>query len=232
MIPDELGWAILIGMFVLAGVLIALKHRARRAGEERLRQLGFEPCEDESPRLLEAYRELASGHPPGREGPFQIARCFKKPAGAGFVYRFAATDLGVRRRDSDDRAPVPPVHEVYLLDLGARAKAVLRPCSLFLANVGGGLFHGILAKLAATQALGQKLELPAERAASFLVAFGAARGKLEEHLAAPLLDLAARAAKSGFFAVHFGNGRAALLALDGLRDVDSEWNTLADWVAA
>jgi hypothetical protein len=121
---------------------------------------------------------------------------------------------------------------VYLVDLGARARAVLRPCSLFLSSLRGGLVHGFLAKLVAARPLGEKLELPAQHASSLLAAFGAVQGKLEEHLAAPLVDLAARAAQAGFFVAHFGAGKAALEAPDGLRNVDAEWNTLADWVSA
>lgn len=232
MIPAEVGWAIPIGVFVLAGALLAAKVRARRAAEERLRELGFESCEDEAPRLLELFTRLAGGHLPGQARRFQVGRCFKRPAGTGFVYRFTAADLSVQAPRTDDQAAVAPVSDVYLLDLGARAKAVLRPCSLFLSNLGGGLFHGMLAKLVATQPLGQRLELPSERAASFLAAFGAARGKLEEHLGAPLVELAERASATGFFAAHFGNGQAALLAPQGMRDVDAQWNTLADWVSA
>lgn len=232
MIPDEVGWTILIGVFVFAGVMLVVKHRARRAAEERLQAIGFVPCDSEAPALLDTYTRLARGHLPGADTEFQVARCFKRPAGAGFVYRFTATDLSRRKPRADDSAPVAPVSDVYLLDLGARAKAVLRPCSLFLSNLRGGLVHGFLAKLLATQPLGHKLELPAQHSSSFLAAFGAVQGKLEEHLGAPLVDLAAQAAQAGFFAAHFGAGKAALEAPDGMHDVDAHWNTLADWVSA
>lgn len=232
MISNEAGLAILIGAFVLAGVLLVAKHRARRAGEERLRNLGFEPCEAEAPGLLEAYTKLASGHLPGSTKRYHVARCFKKPAGAGFVYRFTAADLSARGPRDDDGATVAPLADVYLFDLGAGPRAVLRPCSVFLSNLGGGLFQRLLAKLVETQALGQKLEVPSERAASFLAAFGAVQGKLEEYLSAPLLDLAARAGQAGFFTAHFGHGRAALLTPPGMRDVDAQMNALADWVGA
>jgi len=232
MIPDELGWTLLIGMFLFAGVMLVVKYRARGAKEERLRVLGFETCDSEAPGLLATYTELAGGHLPGKEKSFQVARCFKRPAGAGFLYRFTATDLSVRHsRSIHDGAPVAPVSDVYLLDLGTRARAVLRPCSLFLSNLGGGMFHGLLAKLVATQSLGQKLELPAERATSFLAAFGAVQGKLEEHLSAPLVELASRAAEAGFFAAHFGHGKAVLETSQDMRDVDAQVNTLADWVS-
>lgn len=231
MISDEAGLAILIGVFVLAGALFVAKHRARRASEERLRTLGFEPCDSEAPGLLETYTRLAGGHLPGRTKRYHVARCFKKPVGAGFVYRFTAADLSARGPRDDDGARVAPLADVYLLDLGAGARAVLRPCSVFLSNLGGGLFHGLLAKLVETQALGQKLEVPPERAASFLAAFGTVQGKLEEYLSAPLLELAARAGQAGFFAAHFGHGKAALLTPQGMRDVDAQVNTLADWVS-
>lgn len=236
MISDELGFAILIGIFVLAGVLLAAKSMARRAREERLRTLGFEPCESEAPRLLALFTELAGGHGPEREKRYEVARCYRKPVGSGFVYRFSAADLSPRKTADDERAPVAPVTDVFLFDLRvelrAGAQAVLRPCSLFLSSLSGGLLHGFLAKLVALRPPGQPLELPAQHRDSFLGAFGAARGKLEEHLGAPLIELAARAGAAGFFAAHFRDGRAALEVPQELRDVDAQWSTVIDWVAA
>lgn len=230
MIPYELGLAILIGVFALAGFLLYRKHRVRRAGEERLRVLGFEPCEDEAPRLLAVFRELAGGHGDGAEKLFQVARCFRKRAGTGFVYRFNAADVSTRTGDDD--LPVPHVSEVYLLDLGARAKSLLRPCSLYLTSVGGGLLRSFLANLLDTHTLGKRLDIPPERDTSFLAAFGAGRGKLEDYMGPSLQELAASTAHQGFFAVHLGKGKAALLAPQGMRDVDAEWSTVSHWVSA
>lgn len=231
MLSNEVGWALLIGIFALAGVLLAAKILARRAGEERLRALGFEPCDAEAPGLLEAYTRLAGGHGAGETSRFQLARCFKRPAGRGFVYRFTAADLSVPQAHDPDRSAVAPTSDVYLLDLGARASAVLQPCSVFLATIKSRFFKGLLAQMFEARPPGQKLALPADSEAPFLAAFGAASGSLDEHLGKPLLELTARAAEAGFFAAHFGAGKVALEAPDGVRAVDEHWNAVADWLA-
>ena len=226
--PTELGFAVLIGVFVLAGVLIVAKARAARASEERLRGLGFEPCEGEAKRLLDAFAELAGGHVPGATRRFDVARCYKKPVGSGWVYRFAVADLSARAED--DRAPAAPVSDAYLFDLGKSARAVLRPCSLFLSGLGGGFFQAMLAKVLAAQPLGQKLELSPERSGAVLAAFGSQPGRLDEHLSLEVQERVASAPRAGFFAAHFGLGKAAFLTPQGMRDVDAQWNYILDWV--
>jgi hypothetical protein len=232
MLPDALGWPILISVFVMAGGLFAAKVLARRAGEARLRTLGFEPCDSEAERLREKYTRLAGGYEGGESRRFEVARCFRKPTGKGAVYRFSAAEVGLPESNDPRRASVAPVSDVYLIDLGARASALREPCSVFLAQLRDGFFRKVLAQVLAARPLGRKLELSGLSAEPILAAFGAAAGRLEEHLGRPLLELTAASAGAGFFAVHFGAGQVALEAPGGMRAVDAQWNAVQDWLAA
>jgi hypothetical protein len=219
---------ILVAVFAGAAFLLVKKVRGERASEARLSALGFEPCEDEAPQILAVFSALAAGHVES-DRAYQVRGCSRRRVESGFVYRFRAVDLSLRDRTPDEHAAVLPVSDVYLLQVAEGARAILRPCTLFFSSLEGGLFQRLLARLLALRPFGTELELPAGPS-RLLCAFGRAAGKLDEHLSPSSRERLERAPAAGFFAAHFGSGRAAFLAPQGFRDVDAQWSFVAEWV--
>jgi hypothetical protein len=224
------GLVAFVGIFALAGTLLAWSVARGRAIARRLTEAGFVACDDEAPALLRALTELAGGHPPAVARVYEVGRCVKRPAGWGMLYRLAVADKTHADDGGGDRQSLGARFDVYLLDLRDPERVARGPVSVYLAPSAPGPLQRLLAGLVKSDPIGVPLELAGSpHAKAFLAAFSDRPGKLDERLPAQTQERLARVVDQGFFSAHFGAGKLALFVQHDRADLDRQLAYLAEW---
>jgi hypothetical protein len=222
----------LAGIFVLAALLLAGSIARGRATARKLVEAGFTRCDAEAPALAAALAEVMGGHPPAPRRIHQLGRCFKRPGGWGHIYH-----LGVVDRTHADDAGVGTEHQatggrfdLYLLDLPDPGRVASGPVSVFFCPRAPRPLQLLLEKLVRSDPRGVPLEIAKSvHTQSFIAAFGAEPGKLDERLPAATQERLARAAALGFLSAHFGAGKLALAAAPDRPDVQQQLAYVGEW---
>jgi hypothetical protein len=225
---DTTGALVLGGIFALAAIFALWNWSLRRRAAQRLRALGFAPCEGEERALGLAWMALAAAV--GVRASVRVTSPVRRAAGWGMLHHFDLHDETPGRAASDERGHVDPSWPVYLLDLRDAAAVHSAPVVLYLAQSESRLFREMLRGLIGLSEPGAELERsPHAWAKHVVTAHGAASGKLDAVVPPGVQQKLARAAEHGFFSVHLAGGKAAFSVLPGKRDVDREWAYLSEW---
>lgn len=222
----------LAGIFGLAAVLLGWSIARGRATARKLVEAGFTPCDAEAPALTLALADVMGGHPPAPRRIHQVGRCFKRPGGWGHVYHLGvidkthADDAGVRT----DRHAIGGRFDLYLIDLPDPERVASGPVSVFFCPRAPRPLQTLLEKLVKSDPRGVPLEIEkSARTQSFIAAFSAAPGKLDERLPAASQERLARAAALGFLSAHFAAGKLALAAGPDRPDVQQQLAYVGEW---
>lgn len=224
----ELGALAFVGIFALAGACAVWNWSRRRAISARVSAAGFEPCEQDAESLRSAWLALAHAGSDG-ETEIHVSSCHRRAAGFGLLHRFQVVERP-REGATSDEARVGTRFDAYVLDLRDAETIARSPVTLYLLPEGNAIARRLIESTLALAAPGVKLELtPRPTTRAILAAYGAAAGKLDEHVTHGTQERIARAAAHGFLAVHLGAGKAGFAVLPGHRDVDRELAYLAEW---
>jgi hypothetical protein len=173
----SIGALAFVGIFALAAVCAAWNVLHRRGVEQRLRALGFEPCEADAPVLECTWRTLAQADDADHE--IRVSRCLRRAAGWGLLHHFQVSERALGPEGGEPRAPA--LSPAYLLDLREPESVARAPVTLYLLPPGNRLARALIEKTIGLAAPGQKLELARHPGTeSLLAAYGPTPGKLDD----------------------------------------------------
>jgi len=220
-------WA-LIGIFAIAGLLIAWNATLRRSVRSRLEALGFIPCDGEAGALTAAWQALVAST--GARRKMCLSSCLERASGCGPLHHVDVQDL-THRDDQRDRVNVGASWSAYLFDLREPQSIHSGSVVLYVTKCGSPALRALLRRVIEIHPPGAALEVGAHPWTNRIVAaFGASPGTLDELVPPAVQERLARSADHGFFLVHLASGKAAFSVLPGRRNVNREWAYLAEWV--
>jgi hypothetical protein len=222
----------LAGVFGLGLALLGWSMARTRATARKLVEAGFTPCDAEAPALTLALTDVMGGHAPAPRRIHQVGRCFKRPGGWGHVYHLGVVDRthAADAHTRGDHAATGGRFDLYLIDLADPERVASGPVSVFFAPRAPRPLQLLLEKLVESDPRGVPLEIEkSARTQSFIAAFGAAPGKLDERLPAATQERLARAAALGFLSAHFAAGKLALAAAPDRPDVQQQLAYVGEW---
>lgn len=224
----EPGLVAFIGIFALAAVCAVWVFLHNRSIERRLEARGFEPCDEESSSLENAWRALSASD---SSQEVRLVRCTRRGGGRSRVHHFTVRTRPVDSGGVDERPNPGASYPAYMFDLRDPASQSRGAVTLYVLPPGSTVLRKLLAGVIGLGESRPRLEVGAHPwSASIVAAHGETAGRLDDVVPASVQQKLARATDHGFFIIHMRDGKAGFATLSNHRDMDSQLTYLAEWV--